>query len=313
MRMQCSLYRKLFTCSPSLTPVQLPSPKETHLWYVKPNEVKSEALLKQYMEILSASEKENVLRLHGDEHRKTALLARALVRTTVARYQINSHVDPRTLKFRKNIHGKPEVEWQHSDHWQPPPLHFNISHTTSLIACGVTVDSPIGIDVEENQRTVKNNILNLARRYFSEHEYKVLCSIGDSQVQHQEFIKLWTLKEAYVKALGIGFSGAPFNTFTIRFRNSVGGSSHPSLNSDSKASEIAVDYLDNPHSSTSNWQFALIELDGSHYVAICTRKDSATGGETSDSMKLTVWKTIPFLEDVCVSGTDAVVEVNGMT
>nr|GMD86800.1 4'-phosphopantetheinyl transferase HetI [Ipomoea batatas] len=234
MRMQCTFYRKLFTCSPSLTPVQLPSPKETHLWYVKSNEVKSEALLKQYMEILSASEKENVLRLHGDEHRKAALLARALVRTTVARYQINSHVDPRSLKFRKNIHGKPEVEWQHSDHWVPPPLHFNISHTTSLIACGVTVDSPIGIDVEENRRTVKNNILNLARRYFSEHEYKVLCSIGDSQVQHQEFIKLWTLKEAYVKALGIGFSGAPFNTFTIRFKNSVGGSSHLSLNSDSK-------------------------------------------------------------------------------
>nr|GLL46229.1 uncharacterized protein LOC109161070 isoform X2 [Ipomoea trifida] len=211
--------------------------------------------------VVDASEKENVLRLHGDEHRKAALLARALVRTTVARYQINSHVDPRSLKFRKNIHGKPEVEWQHSDHWVPPLLHFNISHTTSLIACGVTVDSP----------------------------------------------------EAYVKALGIGFSGAPFNTFTIRFKNSVGGSSHLSLNSDSKAYEIAVDYLDSRHISTSNWQFALIELDGSHYAAICTRKDSATDGKTSDSMKLTVWKTIPFLEDICVSGTDAVVEVNGMT
>ncbi|RAL44967.1 hypothetical protein DM860_003726 [Cuscuta australis] len=314
MGMQCSFRRKMFTSSSHLTPIKLPSPKEAHFWYVKPNEVKSEALLKQYMEILSPTEKEKVLHLGGDEHKKTALVARALVRTTIARYQIDSHVDPSSLKFRKNIHGKPEVEWQHIDHWESPPLHFNISHTNSLVACGVTADSPIGIDVEEKQRTVTNNILNLARRYFSQHEYEFLNSIIDSQLRHQEFIKLWTLKEAYVKALGVGFSGAPFKTFSVRFENSAKGSPHPSLNSGYKAFDITVDdYRDNRQKIPSNWQLALIELDGSHYAAICTKKDCPkTTGEVSDSMKMKVWKTVPFLEDVCVSGTDAVAEVNGL-
>ncbi|CAH9082141.1 unnamed protein product [Cuscuta epithymum] len=305
MRMQSSFSRNLFTSSPHLTPIQLPSPNETHLWYVKPDEVKSQALLEKYMEILSPAEKENVLRMAGDEHQKTALLSRALARTTIARYQISSAVDPRFLKFRKNNYGKPEVEWQHSDHWQSPPLHFNMSHTNSLVACGVTGGSPIGIDVEEKLRAVRNNVLSLARRYLSGPEFEFLSSIKHSEAQHQEFIKLWTMKEAYVKALGVGFSGSPFKTFTLRFRRSSERSSLLSLNSDYRALETALDQQEDLQKMMGYWQFALIELDGSHYAAICTKK-----GEGSKSMK--VWKTIPFQEDVCVSGTDAVVEVNDL-
>ena len=59
--------------------------RETHFWYILPDEVKSATLLNQYLDILSPCEKENVLRMHGDNLKKSALLARALVRTTIAR------------------------------------------------------------------------------------------------------------------------------------------------------------------------------------------------------------------------------------
>ncbi|XP_016465321.1 phosphopantetheinyl transferase isoform X7 [Nicotiana tabacum] len=219
---------------------------------------------------------------------------------------INSSIQPISLKFRKSIHGKPEVDWQHCDHCEPSPLHFNISHTSSLIACGVTMNSPIGIDVEAKQRTVKHNVLTLARRYFSEPELQVLAAIKDPHLQHQEFIKLWTLKEAYVKALGRGFSGAPFKTFTVRFGSGIGESPHLSRYSNTEASEISVDMFDDPSDLTSNWQFMLLELAGSHYAAICTEKDVTSEGNKSGPMKLTVRKTIPFVEDECVSGTEAV-------
>ncbi|CAK9143533.1 unnamed protein product [Ilex paraguariensis] len=250
--------------------------------------------------------------MRGEELRKRALLARALVRTTIARYQTNPEVNPRSLKFRKNIHGKPEVDWQHSDDWNPPPLHFNLSHTSSLIACGVTLDSQIGIDVEEKQRKTKNNILAFARRYFSCYEVELLTAISDLEVQRQEFIKLWTLKEAYVKALGRGFSGAPFKTFAIQFRATKTGNLHPSGNLKFMASEIVVESFDDSTILTSNWQFALLELAGSHYAAICTEMDG-TPGKYKAPIKLTVWKTIPLLEDKCVSGTDAVVAIGGLT
>lgn len=45
----------------------------------------SEILLNQYMEILSPCEKEIVIRMRDEELKKRAVLARALVRTTIAR------------------------------------------------------------------------------------------------------------------------------------------------------------------------------------------------------------------------------------
>lgn len=59
--------------------------REAHLWYVLPDEVKCPNLLNRCFEILSPCEKENVLRMRGEELKKSALLARALVRTTLAR------------------------------------------------------------------------------------------------------------------------------------------------------------------------------------------------------------------------------------
>ncbi|XP_057960720.1 uncharacterized protein LOC131152804 isoform X7 [Malania oleifera] len=286
--------------------------RETHLWYIVPDEVKSTTLLDKYLDLLSLNEKENVFRMRGDQLQKRALLTRALVRTTIARYQINPQVTPRSLKFRKNIYGKPEVEWQHDDEWHPPPLHFNISHSSSLIACGVTMNVPIGIDVEEKSRKTKNNVLSFAQRYFSPREMEFLASISDPEVQRQEFIKLWTLKEAYVKALGRGFSAVPFKTFTIQFGAATRRGLGP-CDFDSEASEIVVDFLDDSKILTSNWQFALIELDGSHFAAICVKKDNSIGGKENAPMRLTVWKTIPLVEDECVSGTDAVTTSGSLT
>ncbi|XP_044483735.1 4'-phosphopantetheinyl transferase HetI-like isoform X1 [Mangifera indica] len=297
--------------SAALPPVQLPSQRETHLWYIVPDEVKSTSLLNHYLELLSPREKENIYRLRGDQHKKTALLARALVRTTIARYQTHCQVSPRDLKFRKNIYGKPEVDLQDND-WCMLPLHFNISHASSLVACGVTLDVPIGIDVEEKQRRTKSNILAFAKRYFSLEEVKFLTAMSDPEIQRQEFIKLWTLKEAYVKALGRGFSAAPFKTFTLGSRTATIGGFHLSKTLDSEASEIILESSDNPETLTSNWQFALLDLDCSHYAAICVEEDKSSEVKMSVPMKLRVWKTIPFVEDELVSGTHAVVVISGL-
>ncbi|CAI9097713.1 OLC1v1034185C1 [Oldenlandia corymbosa var. corymbosa] len=216
----------------TLPRIQLPSPKEIHLWYIKPSEVKDESLLNQYKEILSPAEKDKVSQMSSEELRKNALLARALVRTTIARYQINSQVCPKSLNFVTNAHGKPEVDWQYKDILRPAPLHFNMSHTSSLIACAVAVDSPIGLDVEEKNRVLRHNIMSFAKRFFTKHELQVLSAISDPQVQHQELIKLWTLKEAYVKASGRGFSGAPFRSFTIQIKDGRNGSLMGNFNSE---------------------------------------------------------------------------------
>ncbi|XP_051150411.1 uncharacterized protein LOC127264885 [Andrographis paniculata] len=306
------LGRGFVSCSPSSPAVELPAPREAHLWYVKPSEVSDESLLRQYLDILSPGEKEDISRMREEKLQKNALLARTLVRTTIARYQINPPINPKSLKFRRNIHGKPEVEWPFSNDLRPPPLHLNISHTSSLIACGVTVNSQIGVDMEEKDRSLRHSVIALARRYFTQDEVNFLEDISDPQIQRMEFIKLWTLKEAYVKALGKGFSGAPFKTFSIRFKGTGSKGFSISEDSDFKASEIVVDSFDGGPDVTSNWQFGLLELDNSHVAAICTEKHGAAEGEKDALLKLKVWKTIPFLEDKCASGTDAVKTICGL-
>uniref|UniRef100_A0A9R1WVE1 holo-[acyl-carrier-protein] synthase n=1 Tax=Lactuca sativa TaxID=4236 RepID=A0A9R1WVE1_LACSA len=255
MKINCFSHR-MFNTSTPFSPIKLPSQMETHLWYALPNEVKSQSLLNQYVDLLSPLEKDHIFSISALHLQKSALLARALVRTTISRYQIGSQVNPRSLEFRKNPHGKPEI----------------------------------GIDVEDKQRTMKNNILSFAKRYFTFEEVELLSAISDPEVQRHEFIKLWTLKEAYVKALGRGFSGAPFSTFTIRFR---------SVNPDSEDSEIVIVPLEKPSELTTNWQFAQVELAGSHYAAIC--RESNGGGAP---MKVVVRKTIPLVEEHIVSEID---------
>ncbi|XP_023637795.1 uncharacterized protein LOC17884708 isoform X2 [Capsella rubella] len=196
----------------------------------------------------------------------------------------NNAVDPRTLMFKKNMYGKPEVDWQNYKNCNDPPLHFNISHTDSLVACGVTVHVPVGIDLEDKERKIKHDVLTLAERFYSTDEVKFLSTIPDPEVQRKEFIKLWTLKEAYVKALGKGFSAAPFNTFTIQ---STAGTNGGYNLCKEKTEECNRD-----------WKFGLLELAGSHYAAICTENDQANGGAP---MRVIVRKTIPFVEDGLIS------------
>lgn len=73
-------------------------------------------------------------------------------------------------------------------------MHFNISHTTSLIACGIAMDANIGIDIEEKKRKTTKSIVSLARRFFTPSEANYLAQISDSYAQEKEFVKLWTLK-----------------------------------------------------------------------------------------------------------------------
>ncbi|XP_068647689.1 uncharacterized protein [Aristolochia californica] len=274
--MQANFFaRRFYGPSTSLAPVVLPSPRETHFWYILPDEVHNESLLKQYMTVLSPCERDYANCIREDDLKKKAILARVLVRTTLARYT-GSQLSPHSLKFRKNIFGKPEI----------------------------------GIDVEEKQRKIKNNVAAFARRYFSPQEAEFLNTFSNPEIQRQEFIKMWTLKEAYVKALGRGFSAAPFQTFNIQLKTDGGKKNQAKSISDAK---IVLETRGEHEDLTTNWQFALFQLAGSHYAAICVEKDTSIDNKETDLLRLQAWRTIPFVKDEYVSGTNAVMPISGLS
>ncbi len=76
-----------------------------------------------------------------------------------------------------------------------PNIHFNISHCKTGIACVVN-NTPVGIDIEQLHfdKVVAENILS----------QKELQIVQNSEFPEKEFIKYWTMKESYLKLLGIG-------------------------------------------------------------------------------------------------------------
>lgn len=80
-----------------------------------------------------------------------------------------------------------------------PDVHFNISHSGSIAICAV-YDKPVGIDIQK----MKNSDFNsLAKRVFTEKEQE-LFSRSAQDSRKEQFFRIWTAKESYIKYLGTG-------------------------------------------------------------------------------------------------------------
>lgn len=165
----------------------------------------SAATAQQFISWLSDEERQRWQRLRHDGDRQEFLLARAMVRSLLG---VMLQQPPDSLRFSSNRHGKPELQ-------QPglPPLRFNLSHTRGLLALAVTVVDDIGVDVESLARKVE--ALALAERFFAASETSMLRSVPAPQL-HETFMRLWTLKEAWVKARGPGLQ-LGLDAFAIGF------------------------------------------------------------------------------------------------
>lgn len=75
-----------------------------------------------------------------------------------------------------------------------------------------------------------------------------------------------------------------------------------------KAPQVCNDSKSGCDHLAANWQFALAELNSSHYMAVCIEDDSRSQGPENSLVPvgLKVWKTIPFVEDTLFSGTEVV-------
>ncbi|KAK9829352.1 hypothetical protein WJX72_005328 [[Myrmecia] bisecta] len=175
------------------------APGEVHIWWLNADKLTDDALLSEYEGLLSSEEQAGVSAITNAAVRKERLLARALVRTTLARY-CGGVVAADGLCFVRNASGKPELSWPLEVPCPTPNLHFNLTHTRSLLGCAVTNGMRIGLDVERTDRHTRSDPLKLARRRFTPTEVACLADVLSPAARAEHFVRLWTLKEAYVKA-----------------------------------------------------------------------------------------------------------------
>ncbi len=154
--------------------------------------------MRRFEALLSPEEAERYGRFGHERTRREFLLARGLTRTVLASY---TGMAPSELRFQADAFGKPTLCAPAGN----PPLHFNISHSHGVIVCAATLGRQVGIDVEDAGRRLE--YLDLAERYFAPAEVAHLHGLPEGD-RRAAFFAIWTLKEAFVKAIGQGLSFA---------------------------------------------------------------------------------------------------------
>ncbi|CAK0738564.1 hypothetical protein CVIRNUC_001061 [Coccomyxa viridis] len=234
---------------------------DVHLWWLFPEDVTDERLLRTYEGLLTSEEHAHMLDGSSPAVRKERLLARVLVRTTLSRY-CEGAVAPQALNFARNAAGKPRLQWNGGFTAQGTPLHFSLSHTEALLGCAVTAGALVGLDVEETQRRTRGDPLRLARRRFSPAEVASLEGCADGAERARRFVRLWTLKEAYVKAVGRGIGARPgLQGFAVSLDHTDAGD-RPSIS------------FQSPEVGAEDWEFMLFQPSAQHTAALCLQRPS---------------------------------------
>lgn len=156
---------------------------------------------------LTADERVRMDRLVRAIDRHTFAVARALVRQTLSAHGPTAAGD---WRFEINRYGCPFIVAAQAG---TPRLHFNLSHTAGLVAVAVTRGHDVGVDVERADRVVREPI---AERHFAAEEVRDLLALPEA-AQPRAFFEYWTLKEAYIKARGMGLA-IPLGDFAFRLR-----------------------------------------------------------------------------------------------
>jgi 4'-phosphopantetheinyl transferase len=161
---------------------------------------------------LPAEEAEQAGRFHFDADRATYTAAHVMLRR-VLRARLGGS-EPNIVR---NPLGRPELAASAAG--RTPS--FNLTHTRGFAACVVLDNGPIGIDAEDIRRPV-DDIAAMARRCYVPSERALLDALPEPQ-RTEMFYRLWTLKEAILKATGHGLRIEPdrFAVDPLRARAAV--------------------------------------------------------------------------------------------
>lgn len=200
-------------------------------------------------QILTDDERQRAARFVTQQDRHDQLVSRALVRLGLSACFT---VPPHAWRFERDAKQRPFVTAPAG----LPRFQFSLSHTAGLIALLVTSAERAGLDVEHTART--NDLALVATRVCSPTELESLNRLA-SDAWRERFFQLWTLKEAYAKARGLGI-GLPLNRIAFSLRAD-----------DAVAVQFSSEIGDDP----AAWQFHLRRVTSQHLLAAAIDRDGA--------------------------------------
>ncbi len=151
--------------------------------------------------LLNDKEKKRAYDFYQPIHQQRFIHARAFVKLVLSKYLKN--ISPKNLDFIENAHGKPSL-------FDAFGLEFNLSHSGDFVLLGIADKTPIGIDLEIQKSSPHEDIAELL---FSPPEIQALKN-SPHYLKNLSFFNIWSQKEAFIKACGMGLS-YPTKTFTV--------------------------------------------------------------------------------------------------
>ncbi len=215
-----------------------------HVWLAVPERIADARLLERYRALLSDDERERAARFRFDDHRHQFCVAHALVRTALSRY---ADLEPAAWRFAVGARGRPASVAVPG----VPPLRCTLAHAAGVGACAVALERDVGVDVEDATR--RADIDAIARRYFSPSEQRELAR---PDAGRDRFFELWTLKEAYLKARGVGIAAA---------LEKISFALEP-------AAPIRIRFDPGFDDDPASWQFALHRPTARHVLSVAVRR-----------------------------------------
>jgi phosphopantetheine--protein transferase-like protein len=161
------------------------------LWTATPAE---DDWLDARADALSRRERAELASIRSPGTRRRAISARILLRLALSQ-ACGGSVPPSAWRFCAGPDGKPEIASG------LPQLHFSVSHGEELAVVAVSRDRPLGVDVEELDQGVNEAVIS---DFLSPAEQQAMAC--DRALRANQFLRLWTLKEAYSKLVGNGLA-----------------------------------------------------------------------------------------------------------
>ena len=206
----------------------------------------SSSAIERGLSWLSPAERERFSRYRHDIDRRMFLLGRVMARSLVGRAL---GVEPLSWPWTENARGRPGVGSPAT------PLCFNLAHSAGLVVCAVSRDRLVGVDVEFRYRRAIDP--RLVGRYCAPAEVADIEG-RDVPDRQDQFLRYWTLKEAYLKALGLGIA---VHLADVSF---------------SLEPDIRIGFLNSLAGESTDWAFHLTTVGDGHFVAVAA--PGSTGG-----------------------------------
>ena len=227
-------------------------------FYADAAPLKDPAVMQKYYQALSEERRLKADRCGAFSHKMLSVAAGFLLEE-----KLNTlfGIPEDRIQYRTVQNGKPALAGDAAG------ISFNLSHSKSYVLCTVADTRPadirdrellLGCDIEK----IRSIDLRIAGRFFYKSEHEYIMSRPNEEEAQKAFFRLWTLKESYMKAVGLGFA-LPLNAFEISF-------------DENNCARVAQNGI------IENFRFDEYEREGFR-IAVCYPESIAQGGDNKQS------------------------------